>query len=77
MKTNSLNIKQFPAWVVNIHVQMLCFSYVAFFLCCIPFSNYSKGDLSFNNFEKLLLLLGFLRDIGRVGEGLLRARISP
>ena len=30
MTTNSLNIKQFPVWVVNIRVQMLCFSYVAY-----------------------------------------------
>ena len=48
-----------------------------FFLCCIPFLNYSKGDLSFNNFEKLFAVTWILeRYIGRVGEGLLRACIS-
>ena len=68
--TSNLNIKQFPVWVVNIPVQIL------FFLYCIHSSSYSKEDLSFDNFEKLSMIWTLERCIGRVGEGLLHARIS-
>ena len=55
--TNSLNIKEFPVWVVNICVQMLSFSYIAY-----PLPVIVRGICLFDNFEKLLLL-GLSRDI--------------
>ena len=60
----SLNIKYFPIWVVNMCGQMLCFLY------CIPSSSYSKDDLSFWQFWKIMILTWIL------GEGLLHIRIS-
>ena len=57
MTTNSLNIKQFPVWVVNIRVQMSS-SYIAYPLAVIV-----RGICLFDNFEKLSMLLGFSRDI--------------
>ena len=65
MTTNNLNIKPFPVWVVNIRVEMLCFSYIAY-----PLPVIARGICLFDNFEKLSMLFGL------VGEGLLRARIS-
>ena len=58
MTTGSLNIKQFPVSVVNIHVQMLCFSYIAYLLPVL-----GRRICLFDNFEKLSMLLGFSRDI--------------
>ena len=58
MTTNSLNIKQFPVWVVNIRVQMLCFSYTAY-----PLPVRVRGIHLFGNFEKLSILLEFSSDI--------------
>ena len=58
MTTSSLNIKQFPMWVVNIRVQMLCFSYTAY-----PLPVIVRTICLFDNFEKLSMLLGFSRDI--------------
>ena len=58
MTTNSLNIKQFPVWVINIRVQMLSFSYIAY-----PLPVIVRGICLFDNFEKLLMLLGLSRDI--------------
>ena len=46
-----------------------------FFIAC-PLPVIVRRICLFENFEKLSLLLGFLRYIGRVGEGLLHARIS-
>ena len=68
---NSLNIKQFPLWVVNIRVQMLCFSYIAY-----PLPVIVRRICLFDNFEKLSMLLGLKGYIGRVGEGLLHAHSS-
>ena len=64
--TSSLNIKQVPIWVVNIPVQMFRFSYIAYPLPVIVWR-----ICLFNSFEKLSMLLGFLRYVGRVGEWLL------
>ena len=58
MTTNSLNIKQFPVWVVNIRVEMLSFSYIAYRLPVIV-----MGICLFDSSEKLSMLLGFSRDI--------------
>ena len=58
MTTNGLNIKQFPAWVVNIRVQMLCFSYIAY-----PLPVIVRGICLFDNFEKLSMSFGLSRDI--------------
>ena len=55
---NSLNIKQFPVWIVNIRVQMLCLSYIAY-----PFPVIVRGICLFDNFEKLSTLVGLSRDI--------------
>ena len=50
---------------------MLCFVY------CILSSSYSKDNLSFWQFWKIMNLSRILkRDIGRVDEGWLRARVS-
>ena len=70
MTTIILNMKQVPVWVVNIRVQMFCFSYIAY-----PLPVIVRRICLFDNFEKLSMLLGFSRkNIGRVGEELLRAR---
>ena len=58
MTTDSLNIKQFPVSVVNIHVQMLCFCYIADLLLVI-----ARRTCLFDIFEKLSMLLGFSSDI--------------
>ena len=58
MTTSSLNIQQFPVWVVNIRVQMLCFSNIAH-----PLPVIVRKISLFDNFEKLSMLLGFWRDI--------------
>ena len=58
MTTSSLNIKQVPVWVVNIRVQMLCFSYIAY-----PLPVIVRKICLFDNFEKLSTLLGFSRYI--------------
>ena len=57
MTTNSLNIKQFPVRVVNIRVQMLSFSYIAY-----PLPVIVRRICLFDNFEKLSMLLGLSRD---------------
>ena len=61
---NSLNIKQFPVWVVNSRGQMLCFSYIAY-----PLPVILRRICLFYNF-------GFLRYFGWVGKALLHARTS-
>ena len=58
MTKNSLNIKQFPVWVLNIRVQMLSFSYIAY-----PLSVIVRGICLFDNFEKLSMLLRLSKDI--------------
>ena len=58
MTTNSLNIKQYPVWVVNICVQTLFFSYIGY-----PLPVIVRGIYLFDNFEKLSMLLGLSRDI--------------
>ena len=56
--------------MVNICGQMFSFY-------CIPSSSYSKDDLSFWQFWKIINVTRILeRHIGRVGMGLLRTRIS-
>ena len=72
--TSSLNIKSFPDCVVNIRGETLCFVYIA-----LPLLAIARMISIFDNFETLSMLFGFSRDIqytGRVGEGLLRTRIS-
>ena len=58
MTANSLNIKQFPVRIVNIRVQMLSFSYIAYRLPVIV-----RGICLFDNFEKLSMSLGLSEDI--------------
>ena len=58
MTLSSLNMKQFPVCVVNIRVQMLRFSYIA-----CPLRVIFRRICVFDNFKKLLMLLGFLGDI--------------
>ena len=58
MTTSSLNKKQFPVWIVNIRVEMLCFSYIAY-----PLPVTVRRICLFDNFEKLSMFLGFSRDL--------------
>ena len=48
----------FEVWVANIRVQMLSFSCIAY-----PLPVIVRGICLFDNFEKLLMLLGLSRDI--------------
>ena len=58
MTTSSLNIEQFPFWVVNIRVQMLCFSYIAY-----PLPVIVRRICLFDNYEKLSMLHEFSREV--------------
>ena len=58
MTTSSLSTKQFPVWVVNIRIQMLGFSYIAY-----PFPVTIMRICLLHNFENLLILLLFWRDV--------------
>ena len=58
MMLNRLNKKQFPVWFVNICVCKCCVFLILHVLPAIV-----RGICLFDNFEKLSMLLGVLRDI--------------